>query len=187
MPYKDPQKRREMGRKYSAVWASRHPEKRKEATKDWRQRNWDKHLATAARYRERHRDRVRKSMNASDAKRAVTDKRKEFKKAYKLWNIKQTRIWEKTGRTNRALRKARNGGKCEPDVWLGRCLMYGWKCAYCRKPLDLGSVEIEHVIPIARGGTGWGSNLVPACRTCNTRKNTKRILPLKLRRFKESI
>ncbi len=189
MPYKDPQKRREMSRIYTAAWKTRDPknaERHKEATKKWRAEHWDKHLDTAARYRERHRDRVRKSMNASDAKRSVTEERKQFKKNYKLTNIVKTREWQRTARINRTLRKAKNGGWSEPSLWEAKCEMYGWKCAYCIKPLDDYTVEIEHVIPIAKGGSGWTSNLVPACRSCNAKKHANRLLPLKLRRFKES-
>ncbi len=187
MPYKDPQKRREMARHYADVWNQRHPEKRKEAVKNWKYRNWDKHLAIAKRYRERHRDRVRLSMNASDAKRAGSEARIQAKKKWLKANVAKQREIQKTANKIRALRKARNGGWSNPEAWFGRCEMYGWKCAYCTNPLTESTVEIEHVIPLARGGTGWTSNLVPACRSCNAKKHAKRILPLKLRLFKESI
>lgn len=38
-------------------------------------------------------------------------------------------------------------------------------CAYCGSP----AAVFDHVIPRSRGGWG-GSNLVPACRACNTSK-----------------
>ena len=48
---------------------------------------------------------------------------------------------------------------------------WGRKCAYCKatgKPL-----QIEHIIPRARGGTNRVSNLTLACESCNTKKGTK--------------
>jgi 5-methylcytosine-specific restriction endonuclease McrA len=43
-------------------------------------------------------------------------------------------------------------------------------CAYCGVTGDL---EIEHVVPISRGGQHCLSNIVPACHDCNSNKGTK--------------
>ncbi len=43
------------------------------------------------------------------------------------------------------------------------------QCAYCEKE---GSLEVEHLIPRSRGGSNRVSNLVIACRACNTQKGT---------------
>jgi hypothetical protein len=48
---------------------------------------------------------------------------------------------------------------------------WGRKCAYCGKtgvPL-----EIEHIVPRARGGSQRVSNLTLACEPCNTKKGTQ--------------
>ena len=39
-------------------------------------------------------------------------------------------------------------------------------CHYCGAPATV----LDHVVPIARGGTSDRSNLVPACWNCNTMK-----------------
>jgi 5-methylcytosine-specific restriction endonuclease McrA len=44
-------------------------------------------------------------------------------------------------------------------------------CCYCQKPSD--RLEIEHIVPIARGGTSDPENLTAACRTCNASKGSK--------------
>lgn len=48
--------------------------------------------------------------------------------------------------------------------------MYRFRCVYClkRKPLTQ-----DHVIPLSKGGHHDKSNIVPACRSCNSRKNTR--------------
>lgn len=40
-------------------------------------------------------------------------------------------------------------------------------------PAGVGWATIDHVVPIARGGTNDLENLVLACSDCNTRKGTK--------------
>lgn len=48
------------------------------------------------------------------------------------------------------------------------------RCAYCREPLQADPPwHVEHVTPIARGGSGLLSNLAPSCPPCNSRKGTK--------------
>ena len=50
---------------------------------------------------------------------------------------------------------------------------FDFKCAYCGK----GSVQLtqDHVIPLSKGGNYTKSNIIPACRTCNAKKNNKLI------------
>lgn len=45
-------------------------------------------------------------------------------------------------------------------------------CYYCRKQLRR-KYDVEHVVPIARGGSNDPSNIVIACESCNARKHDK--------------
>lgn len=46
------------------------------------------------------------------------------------------------------------------------------RCRYCGKPLN-GGGEIDHWLPISRGGDSSPKNLTIACRTCNRDKHSK--------------
>jgi hypothetical protein len=48
---------------------------------------------------------------------------------------------------------------------------YENKCAYCGKLSD--TIEMDHIIPVSKGGTHTKCNVVPACRTCNRTKAAK--------------
>lgn len=66
-------------------------------------------------------------------------------------------------------RRARFEGKVTREEWLAVVLAWGSRCAYCQvtdKPLT-----IDHVIPVSKGGRHEVSNIVPACKCCNDRKN----------------
>lgn len=43
-------------------------------------------------------------------------------------------------------------------------------CAYCGRNGDL---EVEHVVPISKGGQHHLGNIVPACHSCNSNKRSK--------------
>lgn len=47
----------------------------------------------------------------------------------------------------------------------------GGLCFYCGADVS-GAMEVDHVVPVARGGTSMLWNLVVACRTCNRKKLT---------------
>lgn len=46
------------------------------------------------------------------------------------------------------------------------------KCAYCRRPLG-DEFEVDHIMPIALGGSNWISNIQLTCKSCNRKKNAK--------------
>jgi hypothetical protein len=48
----------------------------------------------------------------------------------------------------------------------------GDRCGYCRSPQHLvyGKLEIEHIVPVAKGGTDEEQNLCLSCRLCNSFK-----------------
>jgi len=73
-----------------------------------------------------------------------------------------------------ALRK-RLPGTFTTEQWLARVAFYGWKCFYCGKDLQYGGLAMDHAIPVARGGTNWPSNLLPACKHCNSQKRHKTV------------
>lgn len=54
-------------------------------------------------------------------------------------------------------------------------------CVYCGGE----SASVDHVDPLSRGGSGDWDNLAPACRSCNSSKKEKRLLPFLLYRLRE--
>jgi 5-methylcytosine-specific restriction endonuclease McrA len=57
--------------------------------------------------------------------------------------------------------------------------LYQSECIYCQ---SLDEINLDHVIPIARGGRHSIGNLAPACRSCNQSKGSKTITEWRKRR-----
>ncbi len=43
-------------------------------------------------------------------------------------------------------------------------------CHYCQNKFRPNQLTMDHVVPLARGGTSTQGNIVPACRACNQDK-----------------
>ena len=54
--------------------------------------------------------------------------------------------------------------------WETLKLIFKNRCYYCGKRTK--RLEKEHIIPVSSGGGLTLSNIVPACRSCNAKKNT---------------
>jgi hypothetical protein len=53
-----------------------------------------------------------------------------------------------------------------------------FKCVYCGKTKDEERIDVDHVIPVASGGTNDPGNLVAACWTCNIGKSKSHVIPV---------
>lgn len=46
-------------------------------------------------------------------------------------------------------------------------------CAYCGGHFPESELTVEHIVPLSRGGLHVWTNVVTACRSCNTRKGNR--------------
>lgn len=61
-------------------------------------------------------------------------------------------------------------------------MKYGGRCAYCGKVIAYEEMQVDHIIPLRKGGPDDSSNYAPACRTCNHYKST-----LTLEQFRQQL
>lgn len=69
-------------------------------------------------------------------------------------------------------RKAR---ELRASQWWKRQCAKG-RCHYCGQAAPPAELTMDHIVPVARGGKTTRGNVVPACKTCNTKK--KQLLPM---------
>jgi len=56
-------------------------------------------------------------------------------------------------------------------VWWRRRIAAG-VCHYCRRQVGARALTMDHIVPLIRGGRSVRGNTVPACKECNSRKQS---------------
>lgn len=67
--------------------------------------------------------------------------------------------------------------------WWKRRLAKG-RCHWCGRTVAPKELTMDHIVPLARGGKTTKANVVPCCKTCNTRK--KLLLPMEWEAYRPS-
>ncbi len=71
------------------------------------------------------------------------------------------------------IRKERERGRqLRHSPWWREQLQRG-ECHYCHQHFAPDELTMDHLIPVARGGTSTRGNVVPACFACNQSKAAK--------------
>lgn len=143
-------------RAYNAQWVKENPEKKKVATKRSRLKNADKIRARQREFSRSHR---------AEAKARVEE-----------WRRQNPHLRKQQLRRQRFRRRALKMLQQMPGVshseWSEIEELFDGRCAYC-----LGEASsIDHVVALSVGGQDEASNVVPACRRCNSSKGAKSLL-----------
>ena len=56
------------------------------------------------------------------------------------------------------------------------------RCAYCGKQITMQELNVDHLVPIRKGGEDMLYNMYPSCRSCNQAKST-----LDIEQFREFV
>lgn len=126
------------------------PDKTRAENAKWKLANPDKVREEKRRYRQRHKDAI--AAYFREWRNLNPDKAKAIS-------------------LTRRARSKRASGYATAGQIAARFAYFGNVCAYCGGPAE----SVDHVIPLAKGGSHWPANLRPACKRCNS---AKRDLPV---------
>jgi 5-methylcytosine-specific restriction endonuclease McrA len=121
----------------------------REQRRAWRENNPEEHRREQRLYYSRHKEKVKRRT-----------------KRLKQEHPERDAIYKGKRRTFKTLA----GGYVTPEQWRYICRTFKFRCLGCSKKKRL---QIDHVVPVCKGGTSWPSNLQPLCATCNQKKQTK--------------
>lgn len=138
---------------YDREYRKTHPRKdSKELQKAWAEANREKRSAQA---------RARRLANLEKVRAA--------EKARKALRPPEERVLHEARR--RARKRGAGGNYTVSDTRRIRKAQKG-KCAYCRQPLG-NKPHLDHIMPLAKGGSNAAANLQWLCADCNYRKSAK--------------
>src|SRR2546423_769919 len=140
VPFKDQEQRRAYGR----TWMKRNADKAREAMRRWRRSHRPEHNADNRAYYARNPKHVQRIIDASPNRNAVRRAALQRRRA-RLFGV----------------------GSFTAAEWIALVAAYGGRCAYGGESSPL---QVDHRVPLARGGTNTIDNILPACARCNQRK-----------------
>lgn len=168
--------------------ATRNKDKIREQKKAWRLANPEKTATYAKTFRETHKDEIKEKnhlyylANSEQMKKSATDwgnanpeRRKEIIESWHVNNPERSRYLGQQSRSRRRASIKGNDSKgVSFDEWQEILVRFNHSCAYCNEK-NINLVR-EHVRPISKGGSDDPDNVVPACKSCNSRKCAKLLI-----------
>jgi 5-methylcytosine-specific restriction endonuclease McrA len=120
----------------------------KARSKQWKRENRERAVANDARWQRENKERVQAKGNRWRARHP-----------YRAFFVDKAR--HSNSRSP--------GGRVTAKQLAARWEYYGGRCWVCKAE----ATEIDHVKPMAWGGSGWPANLRPICQPCNIKKSSR--------------
>ena len=161
-------------RRYATTYKGRYSEQ----YKNWTKNNPDKSREIAKRYYLKNKDKARERQRRSyernkEERRAKQRERyRENSEYYKNRARQYAKLHPDKKRLYQSWRRVRIYSTGNLSTFIERqwrVVLFGSQCAYCGGAYE----EMDHIIPLSKGGSDNPGNLVPACRRCNATKKTK--------------
>ena len=160
----DPEKFRHLSR----TWAKVNPHKNRVRSHRWYHKNTKKVAIAAKVKRDADPKKNREKARAWNAKN--TERHQNNVRAWRLANPDKVRAIQAT-------RSARKHDATLNDLtsaqFIEICNAFAWRCAYCGRKSKLGP---DHITPYKYNGANTLWNIVPCCRSCNSKKGTGAVL-----------
>lgn len=161
------------------LWRQRNAERERLYTQTYRARNADREAERVRQWREANRDRERQYQQdwyQRNRERVLAQQKESYQANLEANRLRKISAAEK--------RRSLTVGDLTTEEWQEILEEFDHRCAYCQ---GQGALAMEHLTPVSRGGRHTRSNVVPACKSCNSSKGAKTLLefasivPVKLR------
>lgn len=154
---------------YNRAYREQYPEKVRSATISWRNRNLEKVKATKQRHYAENKEYYRKKHDRWYA----VNRDRSIQRSRAYFRTEEGKIRNRLN-ANKHRAVARRGDVTIEE--LTALMQRQTRCAYCKKKFtNKLPATVDHVVPLSKGGLHTISNLVLACKPCNSRKHANMI------------
>jgi len=133
-------------------YAAAHREQEKARSKKWRDEHLDEVKACKRRLYLKNKESIKAKARAHYARN---------KEAYREYSI------------NYKAKRRANGGRLSRGHIVALVTKQDRKCAACARDLSVSGYHLDHIVPLAKGGTHCDENVQLLCPECNQRKHTR--------------
>ncbi|MER9768954.1 HNH endonuclease [Mesorhizobium sp. M0189] len=161
-------KNAEANRAAASAWRRANPERKAEANRKWAQENPEKNRDSQRKHYARNIEKQRERSRLNHAAR-----RQEEKEYSRLYSKKFPERKRASEGKRRAQKRGCGGGSYTPQDIREIINLQDNRCAYCRVKLRGFNFHIDHIKPLARGGSNDRRNLQVTCARCNISKGAK--------------
>lgn len=156
------------------AWQRNNPEKRQARDEAWYAKNKERKAANDSRRLAAYRDRRREIDRARWSRMSEEERRERWNRWYSA-NREHRNHYRRT----RSIIRRSQGADWQqfPESLEYVLLVSNDPCVYC----GASAQSIDHIVPVAGGGSGEWSNLAPACLSCNSSKCDEPLLTFLLR------
>lgn len=100
---------------------------------------------------------------------STSEGKQQNREASQRWySTPEGRLYAKNKSHNR--RSIVEAGELTLEQWQQTLEFFGYACAYCTEETEL---TLDHIVALSKGGQHTISNIVPACKHCNSSKSAK--------------
>lgn len=159
--------------------AQKYAEKRKEGNKAWREKNREYLLEAKKRYAQENKEKVlaakkryyqeNKERCLAASKRHHKENREHYRRLARKWREENRDKVRLNNRKRKEKIKNAEGHHTVDDIKDIYQRQNG-VCPGCRKKFDGNNYHVDHIYPLALGGSNWPSNLQLLCPPCNMSK-----------------
>ena len=151
---------------------------------EWSETNREKLRTYHSQWREKNREKMREHQRAYyEANKELCDERSASwalanpgvgRERLKKWRAEHKERYGEQVQRRRARKMQAPINDLTAAQWQAIKEHYGHRCVYCGKKQE--RLTQDHLTPLSKGGNHTASNIVPACRSCNSRKHTGPVL-----------
>ena len=162
-------------------WLKKNPDKVKSIQKNFKKRNPESIRLASIRFNKNHPER-RIEISLAYRKRNQEERNRQSRLYYQnnkeyfhqhhlAWSRKNKIRIKVIDAKQYARRKGAKGtDRVTAEEWQEILRSFSFKCGICKKRKVL---EMDHIIPLSKGGVHLASNIQPLCRSCNSSKGNR--------------